>query len=319
MFGMPLLISSLVFMGVLLFITTTYILIKTSEEHRHVIRKLKYGILTRTDPDDAGLSVVERLEKFFMGGITRLGDLAKPKGENEASRIERDLWHAGFRAKNVAIFYSGIKIFLAVLLSSLVIVSQAYAYRVKVAVLIVPIIVISFFIGFYLPNLYVSFRVRRRKRKLLEGFPDALDLMVVCVEAGMGLDAALNRVTEEMKMTNKPLYEEFRQLILELRAGKSRRDALRSLALRTGLEDVNSLVTLLIQTDRFGTSIAQALRVHSDGMRTKRHQRAEEMAAKLPVKLLFPLIIFIFPSLFVAILGPTLIHVFRLWSGWSGR
>jgi tight adherence protein C len=319
MFGMPLLISALVFMGVLLFITATYSLIRTSEEHRHVLRKLKYGILTRADSDDGGLSIVERLGKFFMGGITRLGDLAKPKGENDASRIERDLWHAGFRAKNAAIFYSGIKIFLAVLLPSLVIVSQAYAYRVKVAVLIVPIIVISFFIGFYLPNLYVSFRVRRRKRKLLEGFPDALDLMVVCVEAGMGLDAALNRVTEEMKMTNKPLYEEFRQLILELRAGKSRRDALRSLALRTGLEDVNSLVTLLIQTDRFGTSIAQALRVHSDGMRTKRHQRAEEMAAKLPVKLLFPLIIFIFPSLFVAILGPTLIQVFRLWNGWAGR
>ncbi len=319
MFGMPLLISALVFMGVLLFITATYSLIRTSEEHRHVLRKLKYGILTRADSDDGGLSIKERLGKFFMGGITRLGDLAKPKGGNEVSRIERDLWHAGFRAKNAAIFYSGIKIFLAVLLPSVVLVSQAYAYRVKVAVLIVPILIVSFFIGFYLPDLYVRFRVARRKRKLVEGFPDALDLMVVCVEAGMGLDAALNRVTEEMKMTNKPLYEEFRQLILELRAGKSRRDALRSLALRTGLEDVNSLVTLLIQTDRFGTSIAQALRVHSDGMRTKRHQRAEEMAAKLPVKLLFPLIIFIFPSLFVAILGPTLIQVFRLWNGWAGR
>ncbi|MCX5833405.1 MAG: type II secretion system F family protein [Deltaproteobacteria bacterium] len=319
MFDMPFMISALVFMGVLLFITATYSLVKTSEEHRHVIRKLKFGILTRTNPDDTGLSVMERLGKHFIGGITRLGDLARPKGENEASRIERDLWHAGFRAKNATIFYFGAKVFLAILLPSLVIVSQAYAYRIKVAVLIVPIIVISFFIGFYLPDLYMRFRVRRRKRRILEGFPDALDLMVVCVEAGMGLDQALNRVTEEMKMTNKPLYEEFRQLILELRAGKSRRDALRSLAQRMDLEDVNSLVTLLIQTDRFGTSIAQALRVHSDGMRTRRHQRAEEMAAKLPVKLLFPLIMFVFPSLFVAILGPTLIQVFRLWSGWSAH
>jgi tight adherence protein C len=319
MFGMPLLIATLVFMGVLLLITATYSVVRTSEEHRHVIRKLKYGILSRTDPDDTGISLVDRLRKSFVDGIKRLGDFAGPKGEDDASRVERDLWNAGFRAKNAVMVYSGIKVFLGLLLPSLVIVLQAYAYRVKVALLILPILFIAFVIGFYLPDLYLRIRVSRRKRRILEGSPDALDLMVVCVEAGMGLDAALNRVTDEMKMTNKPLHEEFRQLILELRAGKSRRDALRSLAVRTGLEDVNSLVTLLIQTDRFGTSIAQALRVHSDGMRTKRHQRAEEMAAKLPVKLLFPLIMFIFPSLFVAILGPTLIQVFRLWSGWSGR
>ena len=317
MTGMPLLISALVFMGVLLLITATYSFVKTTEEHRHVIRKLKFGILKSTNVDDTGLSSMERLRRRLIVGITHLGDFARPKGENETSRIERNLLHAGFRAKNATIFYFGAKVFLALLLPSLVLFSQAYAYRVKVAVLLIPIIVISFIIGFYLPDLYMRFKVGRRKRRILEGFPDALDLMVVCVEAGMGLDQALNRVTEEIKMTNKPLYEEFRQLILELRAGKSRRDALRSLAQRMDLEDVSSLVTLLIQTDRFGTSIAQALRVHSDGMRTRRHQRAEEMAAKLPVKLLFPLIIFIFPSLFVAILGPTLIQVFRLWSGWA--
>ncbi len=319
MTGMPLLISTLIFMGVLLFISAAYSLVKTTEEHRHVIRKLKFGILKSTNPDSTGLSVVERLRRGFVNGITRMGNVARPKGENEASRIEQNLLHAGFRTKNATIFYFGAKVFMALLLPSLVLLSQAYAYRIKVAVLIIPILVLAFVIGFYLPDLYTKYRVERRKRRILEGFPDALDLMVVCVEAGMGLDQALNRVTEEIKMTNKPLYEEFRQLILELRAGKSRRDALRSLAQRMDLEDVNSLVTLLIQTDRFGTSVAQALRVHSDGMRTRRHQRAEEMAAKLPVKLLFPLIIFIFPSLFVAILGPTLIQVFRLWSGWSGH
>jgi tight adherence protein C len=143
------------------------------------------------------------------------------------------------------------------------------------------------------------------------GLPDALDLLVVCAEAGMGLDAAMKRVGEEMKLSNKTINEEFRLLNLELRAGKSRKDALKNLALRTDLEEMNSLITLLVQTDRFGTSVAQALRVHYDAMRTRRTQRVEELAAKLPVKLLFPTIFCIFPSLFLVILGPGLLQAFR--------
>ena len=166
-------------------------------------------------------------------------------------------------------------------------------------------------LGFYLPNLWLKWRIAKRKEKILEGFPDALDLMVVCLEVGTGLDAAISRVGEEMKLNSKVLSEEFKLLSLELRAGKHRRDALKNLALRTDLEDVSELVTLLIQTDKFGTSVAQALRVHSDSMRIKRYQRAEEVATKLPVKLLFPLILFIFPSLFVILLGPAVIQIFR--------
>jgi tight adherence protein C len=147
---------------------------------------------------------------------------------------------------------------------------------------------------------------------MTEGLPEALDMMVVCVEAGMGLDAAINRVGEEIALSNKVVGEEFRLLSLELKVGKQRKDALRSLAMRTDLEDVNSLVTLLIQTERFGTSIGQSLRVHSDSMRVKRQQKAEEIAAKLPVKLLIPLILFIFPSLFVTILGPAVIRIIRI-------
>ena len=147
---------------------------------------------------------------------------------------------------------------------------------------------------------------------MLEGIPDALDLLVVCVEAGMGLDAAINRVAEEIKLTNRILSDELKFLNLELRAGKSRQAALRNLAMRTDLEDVNSLVTLLIQTDKFGTSVAKALRVYSDTFRTKRYQKAEELAAKLPVKLVVPLIVFIFPSLFVTILGPAAIRIYEV-------
>jgi tight adherence protein C len=135
--------------------------------------------------------------------------------------------------------------------------------------------------------------------------------MVVCVEAGMGLDQAMKRISEEMQTTHKTISDEFAQMSLEMRAGRSRSDAMRNLADRTGVEDVKTLVTLLIQTDKFGTSIAQALRTLSNSMRIKRRQRAEELAMKLPVKLLFPLILFIFPSLFVIIIGPGAIQIYR--------
>jgi len=172
-------------------------------------------------------------------------------------------------------------------------------------------IILFALVGFYLPNLWIQIRISSRREKVQKGLPDALDLMVVCVEAGLGLDAAINRVGEEMKLSNKVLSEEFKILNLELRAGKQRRDALRDLASRTDLEDLNSLTTMLIQTEKFGTSIGQALRVHADSMRTKRYQKAEEIAQKMPVKLIFPLILFIFPSLLIVILGPAFISIMR--------
>jgi tight adherence protein C len=162
---------------------------------------------------------------------------------------------------------------------------------------------------------YLYRKTKYRKNKIFEGFPDALDLMVVCVEAGMGLDAAIKRVGDEMEFKNKELSEEFRILSLELRAGKSRAEGLRNLAMRTDLEDVSSLVTLLIQTDKFGTRVAQALRVHSDSMRTKRYQRAEEMAAKIPIKILFPLVFFILPALVTTLVAPGVIRFYRMMQG----
>jgi tight adherence protein C len=167
-------------------------------------------------------------------------------------------------------------------------------------------------LGFYLPDIYLRRIIAKRREKLFEGLPDALDLLLVCVEAGMGLDAAFNRVAEEIKLSNKTLSDELKIMNLELMAGKARKDALRDLAIRTDLEDMNGLVTLLIQTDKFGTSLSQALRVYSDTFRTIRSQRAEEMAAKLPVKLILPLVLFIFPSLLVAILGPAFIRLYQV-------
>ena len=171
--------------------------------------------------------------------------------------------------------------------------------------------VLSALLGFYLPDIWLRQKADKRKEKILNALPDALDLLVVCVESGMGLDSAIYRVAQEMRLNSPELSDELQLMNLELRAGKSRRDALKNLASRTNLEEINSLVTLLIQTDQFGTSMADALRIYSDAYRTQRYQRAEELAAKLPVKLLFPLVVFIFPALFVVLLGPAAISIYK--------
>jgi tight adherence protein C len=151
-----------------------------------------------------------------------------------------------------------------------------------------------------------------------KALPDALDMLVVSVEAGLGLNQALVRVSEEIYRLSPVLSEQLALVNLEIRAGTSREEALRNLAERTGLQDISSLVGMLIQTDRFGTSVAQALRVHADTMRTKRRQRAEEAAAKTTIKMVFPLVFCIFPALFVVILGPALIQIYKALAGFGG-
>ena len=166
--------------------------------------------------------------------------------------------------------------------------------------------------GYYLPDLWLKHCLKERQREVFETFPDALDLMTVCVEAGLAMDAALARVAQEIGLKSMILAEELQLVTLELRAGSAKDKALRNLALRTGVEDVDALVTLLIQAERFGTSIAASLRVQSDQLRTKRRQRAEETAAKIALKLLFPLIFFIFPSLMVVLMGPAILQIYRV-------
>jgi tight adherence protein C len=173
-------------------------------------------------------------------------------------------------------------------------------------------IVASAGLGYFLPNIFLERRIAYRKREILDSFPDAMDLIIVCVESGLGLDAALARVSEEMHMISPILGEELHLINLELRAGSSRERALRNLALRTGVEDIDTLVAMLVQSDRFGTSVAQALRVHAENLRTKRRLRAEEAAAKIALKLLFPLIFFIFPSMLLVLLGPAIISINRV-------
>ncbi len=241
--------------------------------------------------------------------IESLGHLAKPKKEGEISHLKKKFLMAGYREENMLIIFSGFKVLLAFLLLIGFLIIRFYFLKTMPSTQTMFYSVLFALFGFYLPNLWLMIQISTRKEKIQLGLPDALDLMVICVESGMGLDAAINRVGEEMRMANKELSEEFKILNLELRAGKQRRDALKSLALRTGLEDVNNLVTLLIQTEQFGTSIGQALRVHSDAMRTRRQQRAEEIAQKMPVKLIFPLVLFIFPAILVVVVGPAIITI----------
>ncbi len=164
-------------------------------------------------------------------------------------------------------------------------------------------------VGYFLPTLVVRHMMGARQAKIKKGLPDALDLLVVCVEAGQGLNGALKRVAEDFKLSNPPLAREFDLVNLEITAGLEREQALRNLAERTGVEEVESLCSILIQSDRFGTSMATALRVQSETLRTKRRQKLEEQAAKTPVKLLFPLLLCIFPAVMVVILGPAVIRV----------
>jgi len=230
--------------------------------------------------------------------------------ENSALRIR--FMHAGYRSQSVPLYYFGAKTFLALALPGI------FFLYVGVSRLDIGTsnILLFFFtlaaIGYYLPNLVLARMVFLRQRELFENFPDAIDLMTVCVEAGLGLDAAMNKVAEEIRIKSKVLAEELHLVNLEMRAGRTREQALRNLALRTGVEEVEGLVTMLIQADRFGTSIAASLRVHSDMLRTKRRQKAEEAAAKIALKLLFPLIFFIFPSLLLVLLGPAFIQIYRI-------
>lgn len=166
--------------------------------------------------------------------------------------------------------------------------------------------------GYYLPNIFLKKVIARRQREIFETFPDALDLLTICVEAGLALDQAFAKVAAEIHLNSETLAQELQLVLMELRTGFSKEQALRHLALRTGVEEVEVLVTMLIQSDRFGTSMGDSLRVHSDHLRTKRRQRAEETAAKIALKLLFPLIFFIFPTLLLVLLGPSMMQIYRV-------
>jgi len=230
-----------------------------------------------------------------------------PPSATEARKLQRQLMHAGFRSPEAPIIYRAIQ--LSSMAGFPLVVAGACALLGKPLGDALIYIILAFVAGFILPRFFLSRITKNRQRELRWGLADALDLMVVSVEAGLGLNAAMMKVASELRDVHSAIAIEFELANLEIRVGRDRDEALRNLAERTGVEDLRSLVAMLIQTDKFGTSIAKGLRVFSDGLRTKRRQRAEQEAQKAAVKLLFPLACFLFPTLFIAILGPAALNL----------
>lgn len=251
---------------------------------------------------------VEKIAKVS----SRVAKFSSPTEDWNQSLLRVRFINAGLRNESAPAIYFASKTLLALGLPAIVMIFLSAQFNDTPRLYLLCAVLMASAFGFYLPNGVLSQLVERRKRSLFEDLPDAVDLMTVCVEAGLGFDAALSRVTDEIGMKSQAMHDELELVLLELRAGSGRDKALRNLALRTGVEDIDTLTTMLIQADRFGTSIGDSLRVYTDNLRTKRRLRAEEKAAKISLKLLFPLIFFIFPSLIIVLIGPAALQAVRV-------
>ncbi len=246
----------------------------------------------------AAAKVLSDVGKMMPGGTAKNAGSAKLM-----------LIRAGYRRPEALMALRGAKILVPAILAAVVLITGIASYN--------PLFVWALALvgGYLLPDMWLARKVKKRQNTLRKALPDALDLLVVCIEAGLGLDQAFMRVSQELRITHPELCGELDLVNAQIRVGRTRIEAMRELASRTGVDDIKALVAMLIQTDRFGTSVSQSLRVHADDMRMKRRQRAEEAAAKTPVKMVPPLVFFIFPALFVVILGPAVITIYRQFIG----
>ncbi|PQO42680.1 type II secretion system F family protein [Blastopirellula marina] len=249
------------------------------------------------------------LGKVLEKASPALAKPLQPTNAKDAIKLKDKLSYAGFRSEAAPTTFLGLK--FAGLICGLVFGGGTFFFLQDYSLfgILKGGLILGFF--FYLPEVGLWYLGKTRKEQIFRGLPDALDLMVVCVEAGLGLDQAMRRVAEEMKKTYRVIAEEFGMCNFQLQMGRARVDVLHELGQRTGVEDLRSLAAILIQADKFGSSVAQALRVQSDAMRTRRRQIAEEKAAKTAVKMIFPLVFFIFPGIFVVLVGPAAITVVR--------
>src|SRR5260370_40525413 len=255
--------------------------------------------------------VTKKAERFQ--GITEMAKSISqplmPQTELEQSNLKVKLANAGFRSESAAAVYSGIRVgtlglFVVIALILAGTMGGTMMDKLKVSLVIAGV-------GFYLPSIGLWWLRRKRQMEIFLTLPDALDLLVVCVESGLGLDAALRKVCDEMKDHARTLCDEIALANFQLQMGRPKREVLHDLGVRTGVDDVKSLAAILIQADRFGSSVAQALRVQSDSMRIKRRQLAEEKAAKTAVQMIFPLVLFIFPGIFVVLVGPAALSIYE--------
>jgi tight adherence protein C len=254
-------------------------------------------------------SGVEKLAKAFEDVAPALSKPLTPQNQKDASKLNQRLIEAGFRDESAAITFLAIKamgaIGLLFLTGGIGVFLNGFTYDAAIKA------IVGGGLGFYAPELILTHLANKRKKALFLGLPDCLDLLVVCVEAGLGLDQAFRKVAEEMRGSYRVLSDEVALCNLHLQMGRPRNEVLQDLGNRTGVDDLRSLASLLIQADKFGSSVATALRVQSDSMRVRRQQIAEEKAAKTAVKLIVPLVIFIFPGVFVVLVGPAAIQMMR--------
>lgn len=292
-----LILSALIFLAVTMGLAGLYLWLAPTRAEQRL--RLIAATPERTDWTETVVKIA--------GPVARL---STPDGDWENSPLRVRFLYAGIRSPNARLLYFGAKTLLPLFLAALAFVSMR-GMNQSSALTLLFYVLLAALIGCYLPNFLLDWKIRMRQREIFENFPDAADLMLVCVEAGLGLDAGLSKVADEIRRKSVALAEELHLTNLEMRAGATREKSLRNLALRTGVEELSTFATMLTQADKFGTSIGDSLRVFSDDLRHKRQIRAEEKAAKVPTKMLFPLVVCIFPSIIMVIMGPAAIQVIR--------
>jgi tight adherence protein C len=299
------LIPILAFAGVFVLVVTGGLLLFYREE---MLKRISDAINPQPEKQKSLMSTIQQTG-LSIGGVIEHFENVIPKSQAEVSIVLQRLQRAGFRSESAVKIFYGSKVLVPILLCVLVLVTGLgsmvgfFAY------------VLVLGLGFLVPDFWLGRRITTRQSKIRRGLPDVLDLLVICIEAGLSLDQATARTSEELKDAQPELCDELYLVVLEQRAGRPRGDAWKHLAERTGVDCVRNLVSMLIQAEQFGTSVAKTLRVHSDTLRTQRVQAVEEAAAKTTIKLIFPLVLFIFPSLFVVVLGPAFISIAASFKG----
>jgi tight adherence protein C len=310
------LVPVLFFLTIIIFCLMIIKYVNQRNKNKALVKKIQQGAdfhgQTEENKDDLD-EAARTTPNFFVSFFSLFGkNMAKKDASPSDSKpLKLKFLKAGVQWENYQAAFWGAKFILPVLTIGLFIAVKVVVFKTMTPPMMIASIVVAALFGFYLPDLWLKNKADKKKEVLFKGLPDTLDMLVVCVEAGMGLDSAMDRVGKEMELIYPELSKEFALMNLEIRAGKPRDEALRNLALRSNLDEMNSLITLLIQTNKFGTSVATALKVFAESFRTKRFQKAEEIAAKLPVTILLPLLFFIFPSMFVIILGPAAISIYE--------
>ena len=300
--NLPLIVSSLIFLVVFGGFMSAYVYLE-EKYWRTVIARRLFGN-TREAVD-----MVARLRAPWMQTAQRLGRSAMPKDQSTLADIGRLLSYAGFRDPQATTVYFGIRIGGMLILGTLYLFLSLVTGHLGLADGILVFMPLAG--GYYLPALLLQIRIRSRQRQIFRELPDALDLVLICLEAGLNFDLALFRVSRELAKVSPVMADEFAQYFLEIQSGLPRKTVLANLAERNGVENLDSVVGVLLQSMRFGTNIAEALRVHIQSMRTRRRQLAEEQGAKMSTRLTFPMVMLILPALFIVILGPALINIYE--------